>query len=38
MGHPQREGQQRHIQLVDVLAVLSALQRVLEDYPWLLDA
>lgn len=38
MGHPQREGQQRHIQLADVLAVLSALQRVLEDYPWLLDA
>ena len=37
-GHPQREGQKRHIQLVDVLAVLSALQRVLEDYPWLLDA
>ena len=38
MGHPQREGQKRHIQLVDVLAVLSTLQRVLEDYPWLLDA
>lgn len=34
MGHPQSAAQQRPVQLCDVLAMLSALQRVLEDYPW----
>ncbi|MFM7675814.1 MAG: hypothetical protein ACKO5F_09580 [Synechococcus sp.] len=34
MGHPPRGGQPRPVQLADVLAMLSALQRVLEDYPW----
>lgn len=34
MGHPQTYAQQRPVQLFDILAVLSALQRVLEDYPW----
>jgi hypothetical protein len=34
MGHPQDKGNRRPVQLYDVLAVLSALQRVLEDYPW----
>jgi hypothetical protein len=34
MGHPQADGQQRQVQLYDVLAVLSSLQRVLEEYPW----
>ena len=36
MGHPQRQGQSRPVELFDVLAVLSALQRILEDYPWLM--
>jgi hypothetical protein len=34
MGHPQEPAHQRPVELCDVLAVLSALQRVLEDYPW----
>jgi hypothetical protein len=34
MGHPQDAAHQRPVELCDVLAVLSALQRVLEDYPW----
>jgi hypothetical protein len=34
MGHPQETAHQRPVQLCDVLAVLTALQRVLEDYPW----
>jgi len=34
MGHPQAAGQQRPVQLYDILAVLSSLQRVLEEYPW----
>lgn len=34
MGHPQEAAHQRPVQLCDVMAVLSALQRVLEDYPW----
>ena len=34
MGHPSRPGQRRAITLTDVTAMLAALQRVLEDYPW----
>jgi len=34
MGHPSPDGTSRPVQLHDVLAMLSALQRVLEDYPW----
>lgn len=34
MGHPPRGGRGRSVELHDVLAMLSALQRVLEDYPW----
>lgn len=34
MGHPSPPGQRRAVSLVDVSAMLSALQRVLEDYPW----
>ena len=34
MGHPQEAHHQRPVELCDVVAVLSALQRVLEDYPW----
>jgi hypothetical protein len=35
MGHPPGNGQARAVQLHDVLAMLAALQRVVEDYPWL---
>lgn len=34
MVHPQGSGQQRQVELADVLAVLASLQRVLADYPW----
>lgn len=34
MGHPSKDHAPRPVQLHDVLAMLSALQRVLEDYPW----
>ena len=34
MGHPPRGGRGRSVELHDLLAVLSALQRVLQDYPW----
>ena len=34
MVHPQGAGQQRRVELADVLAVLASLQRVLADYPW----
>ena len=34
MGHPSRTGQRRAVALTDVTAMLAALQRVLEDYPW----
>lgn len=35
MGHPSTDDTPRPVQLHDVLAMLCALQRVLEDYPWL---
>lgn len=35
MGHPSSHDDPRPVQLHDVLAMLCALQRVLEDYPWL---
>ena len=34
MGHPSTDSAPRPVQLHDVLAMLCALQRVLEDYPW----
>ena len=34
MGHPSTDDAPRPVQLHDVIAMLSALQRVLEDYPW----
>jgi len=34
MGHPSRNGERRAVTLTDVTAMLAALQRVLEDYPW----
>jgi hypothetical protein len=34
MGHPSTDVAPRPVQLHDVLAMLSALQRALEDYPW----
>ncbi len=34
MGHPSRNGSRRAVTLTDVTAMLAALQRVLEDYPW----
>ena len=34
MVHPQGAGQQRRVEVADVLAVLASLQRVLADYPW----
>ena len=34
MGHPPRGGRGRSEELHDLLAVLSSLQRVLQDYPW----
>jgi hypothetical protein len=36
MGHPSPPGQRRSVTAVDVSAMLMALQRVLEDYPWTL--
>ena len=36
MGHPSPPGQRRSVAPVDVSAMLMALQRVLEDYPWVL--
>ncbi len=35
MSHPQGMGRHRPVELSDVLAMLSALQRVLADYPWI---
>jgi hypothetical protein len=35
MGHPPRGGQVMPVELHDVLAMLSSLQRVLQAYPWL---
>ena len=35
MGHPQDDGRRRQVEVCDVLAVLSSLQRVLEEYPWI---
>ncbi len=34
MGHPSRNGSRRAVSPTDVAAMLAALQRVLEDYPW----
>lgn len=34
MGHPSTDNDPRPVQLHDVLAMLCALQRILEDYPW----
>ena len=34
MGHPSRSGNRRAVTLTDVIAMLAALQRVLEAYPW----
>lgn len=34
MGHPSPPGQRRAVTLTDVGAMLMALQRLLEDYPW----
>lgn len=34
MGHPSRPGQRRVVSTSDALAMLTALLRVLEDYPW----
>jgi len=34
MGHPSPPGQRRAVSLTDVGAMLMALQRLLEDYPW----
>ena len=38
MGHPSPPGQRRSVAAVDVSAMLMALQRVLEDYPWTLGS
>lgn len=35
MGHPPRGGDVMPVELYDVLAMLSSLQRVLQAYPWL---
>jgi hypothetical protein len=35
MGHPPRGGDVMPVELHDVLAMLSSLQRVLQAYPWL---
>lgn len=34
MGHPSPPGQWHEVKTNDVVAMLTALQRVLEDYPW----
>jgi hypothetical protein len=34
MGHPSRPGQRRAVTPADAIAMLAALLRVLEDYPW----
>ncbi len=34
MGHPSPPGRRRAVTLTDVTAMLMALQRLLEDYPW----
>lgn len=34
MGHPSRPGDRRAVQASDLSAMLTALLRVLEDYPW----
>lgn len=35
MGHPPRGGRAMPVELHDVLAMLSSLQRALQEYPWL---
>ena len=34
MGHPSRLANRREVTITDVIAMLAALQRILEDYPW----
>ena len=36
MGHPQGNERKRNVEIHDVLAMLSALQRVLSEFPWVI--